>query len=142
MGLLKSFQFHAWNPLGTTAKLVEEWKPKNCRTEKECEKSLAEFLREKLEDIQVIHQAGSGRIRADLEVGGKVMIELKQDLDTTAKLQRLKGQIEDYVNTGKSILIVITGKMDKELERDLRKFVESKSDLPSFDDRISLIIKK
>ena len=124
MSILDQFQFHVWDGTGMIAKLVEEWKPGDCSTEKQYEKSLYEFLHERLEDIQITKQFARGRVRADIVVGDKVIIELKNNLDTTGKFQRLVGQIADYKNWEGETIIVLCGATDSNLRKELDRYLE------------------
>lgn len=54
------------------------------------------YLCDNTKDIEVVRQYGSSRVRVDLCVGRKVFIEIKKDLNSTSKLQRLLGQLEPY----------------------------------------------
>jgi hypothetical protein len=103
--------------------LIEEWKPVDCGTEKAYEKSLYVFFHEKLADIQVTKQYARGRIRADLVVGDKIIIELKHNLNTTGKYQRLIGQISEYKGWDGQILILLTGDTDPNLRKQFRDYL-------------------
>lgn len=95
MGLLDKLKFQAWDSVDAIVSLLEKWEPEGCKTEKDFEKSLYTYLHTELGDVQITKQFAHGRIRADLAVGDKVIIELKNNLDSTAKYQRLVGQIAE-----------------------------------------------
>lgn len=95
MGVFEKFQFWFDSP-GMVKKTIEDWKPVNCNTEKEYEKSLYYFLHKQFENIQITKQYARGRIHADLVVGDKIIIELKHNLNSTGKYQRLIGQLTEY----------------------------------------------
>lgn len=105
----------AWKPSTGVAKLIRSWKPRGCRTHKQFQKSLAHYLDEKLPGAKVVQESGGSRVRADIEVGKAVVIELKVDFDNTLKLQQLLGQIELYKREfpGRSILTVFLGHTDR-----------------------------
>ena len=65
--------------------LVDCWRLRKCDAEKQYENSLYEFLYGQLEEVQVTKHFALGRIRADIVVGDTIIIELKNNLDTTAK---------------------------------------------------------
>jgi len=96
MGFLQKIRFNFFDAGEMIVHYIEKWRPRKCKTEKEYEKSLYTFLHKQLEDIQVTKQFAKGRIRADLVVGDKVIVELKNNLNTTAKYQKLIGQITEY----------------------------------------------
>jgi hypothetical protein len=124
MGLLERIRFNFWDPAGMVVSLIQKWKPTKCGTEKAYETALYSFLHRKLEDIQITRQYARGRIRADLVVGDKVIIELKNDLNSTAKYQRLIGQLSEYKEWEGHIIILLTGQTDPNLRKQLRKYVE------------------
>ncbi len=97
MGLLDKFVFHAWDERQAVVKLIERWEPRRCNTEKEYEKSLAAHLRQELPGISVTPQYAKGRIKADLLVGEKVIVEIKRDMKSTSNCHRLVGQLSEYV---------------------------------------------
>ena len=109
MSLFEKLQFHAWDATGMIEELVRKWRPRGCATEKDYEKSLYEYLHKKLEAIQVTKQFAKGRIRADIVVGDRVIVELKNNLDSTAKYQRLVGQIAEYKEWPGEIIVVLCG---------------------------------
>lgn len=142
MGLLEKLQFRFFDSGRMIKGLVEEWKPVGCRTEKAYEKSLYAFLHERLEDIQVTKQYAKGRIRADLVVGDEVIIELKNNLNTTAKYQRLVGQISEYKEWDGQILIVLVGSTDPNLRKQLLRYVANDEGNTFATERIAVIEKQ
>ena len=114
LGLPAGVDF-AGNPLETVAGLIRSWKPQGCRTHKQYQNSLSANLVDHLPYVKVTQESGGSRVRADIEVGKAVVIELKVDFDNTLKLQRLLGQIELYKREfpGRSILTVFVGHTDR-----------------------------
>src|SRR6266480_7653015 len=106
MTFLDKAKFQMWNPLTAVVALIERWTQHDCKTEKDFEKSLYEFLHRELGGVQVTKQFANGRIRADLVVADKVIVELKVNLDSTAKYHRLIGQLEEYRAWKGNIVIV------------------------------------
>src|SRR5438093_10852245 len=96
MSFLDKLKFHMWDSIGMVVSHLERWRPRGCSSEKDFENSLYKYLHEKLPDIQVTKQYAQGRVRADLVVGDRVIIELKHNLNSTAKYQRLVGQLIEY----------------------------------------------
>ena len=137
---LEKLQF-GWDAPGMVRGLLTEWDPEGCETEKDYEKSLYQFLHSKLEDIQVTRQYSRGRIRADLAVGDKVLVELKRNLQKTAQYHRLVGQLSDYKQWGGKIFIVLCGETDPNLGKELRKFIQSEF-RSGLDDDLPEIVEK
>jgi len=123
MSFLEKLKFHAWDSVGVVVSHLQKWRPRGCSTEKDFEKSLFKYLHEKLPEIQVTKQYAQGRIRADLMVGGKVIIELKHNLNSTAKYQRLIGQLTEYRDWDGRVVILLTGETDPNLRKELRSFL-------------------
>lgn len=72
----------SWNPMGKVVKIISEWQPDGCNTEKDFERSLADQLRLQMPDVSIQQQYGAARQRVDIVVGKKVAIELKRNLKT------------------------------------------------------------
>ena len=123
MSLLKKLEFHAWDSTGMIEKIIKRWKPGSLKNENQYEKSLYGLLHDSLGDIQVTKQYAKGRIRADIVVGEKVIIELKNNLDSTGKLQRLIGQLTEYNAWDGEIIVVLCGTTEKNLRKELNKFI-------------------
>jgi len=140
MGFLERLRFKFFDSGEMIASLIEQWHPRKCNTEKDYEKSLYRFLHNKLEDIQVTKQFARGRIRADLVVGDNVIVELKNNLKTTARYQRLVGQITVYKEWDGQIIIVLVGETDPNLYKEVMKHAESHND-DLGEDKI-IVIKK
>jgi len=123
MGLLDKIKFQAWDDVGAVVSLIKKWHPRTCKTEKDYERSLYEYLHEQFGDLQVTKQYARGRIRADLCVAGKVIVELKNNLDTTAKYQRLVGQLTEYKRWDGRVVVLLTGKTDPNLRKQLDRYL-------------------
>lgn len=123
MGLWGKLKF-GWDSVGTVVKLIEQWSPKGCKSEKDFEKSLYAFLHEELLDIQVTKQFAQGRTRADIVVGDSIIVELKYNLDATSKYQRLLGQLESYAEWKGAVIILLTGETEPNLRKELDKAIE------------------
>ncbi len=119
-----AIRYH-FNPRRTVAELIREWAPQQARLESEYEKSLHQFLKSKLPFVKVTRQYGSARVKCDLATGNDVMIELKNGLRTTNKLQRLLGQLELYRHEWtKPVIIVLLGDSQEDLLHDLNRTVQ------------------
>src|ERR1044072_6356234 len=86
----------AWDPPGRTLSLIDSSTPEGCHNEKDFERSLHEHLERNLPGVEVVKQYGWNRTRIDIVVGGSVAIELKHNLDTMGKYERLVGQCDEY----------------------------------------------
>ena len=124
MGLLDKLKFQVWDKPGAIVALLDKWKPKDCSNERDFEKSLYAFLHSELGDIQVTKQYAKGRIRADLVIGDTVIVELKHNLDSTAKYQRLVGQLMEYKEWKGQTVVLLTGKTDPNLRKKLDTYLK------------------
>lgn len=140
MGFFERLRFKFLDPVGMISSLIKEWKPIRCKTEKDYEKSLYSFLHKRLEDTQITKQYAKARIRADLVVGDRVIIELKNNLNTTAKYQKLIGQITEYKEWDGEIIIVLTGERDANLYKELMKYAAEEND--DIDEERIIVIQK
>ncbi len=141
MDLGTKFDFF-WSPKNTVSRLIKEWNPEGCASERECEDSLYLFLHARLDDKQIIRQYGKGRARVDLMVDDKVMVELKYALTSTSEYQRLVGQLVEYKDWHKDILVVLVGETEPSLLKQLQRVLEKEfSGITSLDNVVELIQK-
>lgn len=112
---IRSALAFAWVPAGTVSELIQAWNPENCYTHKEYQKSLAAHLAEKLPDVSITLESGSSRVRADIEVGKSVIVEVKTCFDSTSRLQQLIGQVELYKREfpGRAVIVLFVGKTNR-----------------------------
>jgi len=107
---------------GDVEKLIREWSPRKCKTEKDFERSLIRFLESKIKPEKIVRQFAYGRLRGDIVVDKAILVEIKHNLDSTAKLQRLLGQLEIYASEWKKdVIVVLVGEQDPNLVRQLEK---------------------
>ena len=111
----------SWDPSGTVVSLIERWAPFECSAEKDYENSLYEFLHRELPDVQITKQYAMGRVRADMYIGGKVILEVKTDLNRKGEYQRLLGQILELKVRDEWIVVVLTGNTDPHFPKALRE---------------------
>ena len=123
MGLLDKLKFQLWDDVGAVVGVITKWSPTGCANEKAYEKSLYIYLHDSFGDTQITKQFARGRIRADLMVGNKVIIELKHNLNSTAKLQRLIGQLTQYGDWDGRVVILLTGETEPNLRKELKQFI-------------------
>lgn len=109
-------------PFDRVGQAIESWRPMGCKTEKDYERSLVNKLRKELVNQTITPQSGAGRKRVDIMVHGKVPIELKRDLKSTAAYQRTVGQLNGYLEEFDGIILVLCGEVDRDLFRDLEKY--------------------
>lgn len=132
------------DPLGEITRLVREWRPRKCKTEKDFENSLVRHLRSNLPGKDVVPQYASGRVKGDIVIEKKYLIEIKLNLGSTSKLQRLIGQLEGYEQEWKNpIILVLCGDHDTNLLKQLKEAVNRRNDkdlLPA-EPRITLVSK-
>ena len=120
MGFLDKLKFDLWDRSTAVTDLINRWKPRGCKTEKDFELSLYDFLHKELGETQITKQFARGRIRADLVVAEKVIVELKTNLDSTGKFQRLIGQLAAYEEWDGSVIVLLTGTTDQNLLKELK----------------------
>ncbi len=139
MGFLQRLRFEYLDPDDMVLSAIKRWKPRACETEKQYENSLYGFLHKEFPDIQITKQFANGRVRADIVVGGKIIIELKNNLDTTAKYQRLMGQLMVYEEWDGQIFVLLTGKTDPNLRKQLSSYAQQTT-CGDLDDREKIIV--
>jgi hypothetical protein len=127
MDIFDKIKFN-FDKVGYIANLIKKWKPVDCENEKDFEKSLYNFLHKKLPDTQITKQYAKGRIKADLAVEDKIIIELKNNLDSRNKFQRLLGQLLEYKSWEGMIIILLTGNSDINFVKEIKKFIEKEND--------------
>lgn len=125
MSLVDKFLFHFWDSRSFVEGLIGKWRPKGCTTEKDYERSLYDFLHEKLPDIQVTKQYAIGRVKADIVVGNKVIIELKNNLQSPSDYNRLVGQLTAYKNWSGGVIVILCGATDKNIAKEVEKFAKT-----------------
>jgi len=127
-------------------KLIYAWKPRGCETEKDFERSLQKHLEKNLEKSDIVSQYAAGRVKGDIVVDGEILIEIKDDLKSTAQLQRLLGQLEIYNAQWKGkVIVVICGDTQRDLVSTLTKKIEDLKSQTAFliftDQKIFLIVR-
>jgi len=127
--------------MGKVEKIIKNWKPKRCTTEKDYEKSLVTFLQEKMPDVKIVQQYGAGTQKIDIVVGEEVAIELKKDLKTTSVYQTLIGQLKGYEKNWDKIFVVVCGEVKDNLKKDLEDSFKEKQGYTFFDPDYRLIFK-
>jgi len=113
-----------WSPLSVVSTLIEEWTPIGCSSEKEYEKSLFSFLHQHLDDALIVSQYAIGKTHVDLMVNDRVMVEIKYKLNSMSEYQRLIGQLMDYKNWRKDLVIVLVGDTNPSLKRRLSRTLD------------------
>ena len=116
------------DPTEAVKKAINKWSPNECKIEKDYENSLYNFLHEHFDEVQITKQYGVGRSRADLNVGDKVLIEVKKDLQSKSQHDRLTGQLEDYRKWKGSIIILLVGETEPNLKKKLLRYQEEHTD--------------
>ena len=132
------------DPFGTVLEVIKAWRPTNCKTEKDFEKSLLKELHNTLKNQKSQPQYGSGRQRVDIVVQKKVPIEIKMNLKSTTSLQRTIGQLEQYLEDWQRLFLVLCGDIDPDLLKSLVKFASTKEDdiIPTLPDNRIIIVMK
>ncbi|MDR3665476.1 MAG: hypothetical protein P4L35_01415 [Ignavibacteriaceae bacterium] len=140
---LISLKFKYWNPIGITKQLIGDWCPPECKTEKEYESSLYNFLHDSLPELIITAQYAYGRAVADIVIAEKVAIEIKKDLNKTSEFQRLIGQAHQFKYWPGSFFILLIGKTDSNLRDELKKQMNDiNRNTRGYDQKISIVDKK
>jgi len=105
--------------VAATIEEINSWRPRGCTKETEYRDSLYTKLQDAFR-IPPTKEFGHGMYDADIAFERKLAIELKKDLNSPTKLQRLKGQIEDMSKTFTNSIVVLVGETRKDLLKDLR----------------------
>lgn len=109
--------------------LIDEWHPRSCKTEKDFERSLHKHLEKNLPDANVVKQYAAGRVKGDIVVDEKILIEIKDSLKSTGQLQRLLGQLDIYNAQWKGkVIVLICGESERDLMKVLTKKIEALSE--------------
>jgi hypothetical protein len=122
---------YRWNffvfPMEKVCGLIEDWVPKDCKSEKDFEESLYRWLKYNLSGIEIIKQYGLAENRIDISVGRKVFIEIKKDLINQNHLKRLVGQLTLYEKERIDYLILLIccqhePNLVSQLEKEISKY--------------------
>jgi hypothetical protein len=108
--------------------LIGDWHPRKCKTEKDFEVSLHKHLEKNLPHSNVIKQYAAGRVKGDIVIDDKVLIEIKDSLESTGQLQRLLGQLDIYHTQWrgpKEVVVLICGDTQRDLMKTLNLKIES-----------------
>ncbi len=113
-----------FDPISYIRKLVGKWNTSGCTTEKDYENSLYNFLHEQLPDTQITKQYAVGRVKADLRIGEKMIVELKLNLKKRDRFQRLVGQLEEYKEWKGTVILILIGESEPNFRKELKKISE------------------
>jgi hypothetical protein len=114
----------AFDPMAYIRKLVTKWNPSDCKSEKDYENSLYRFLHQELSDVQITKQYAVGRVKADLLIGEKTIVELKLNLTKRDQFQRLVGQLEEYKEWKGRVILILIGDTEPNFRKQLKKISE------------------
>ena len=99
--------------------ILQDFEPETVRDEEDLEKQLYQYLRARLGG-QVQRQVPVGDQKVDIVIGGRIGIELKI-AESRSKLQRLVGQVLDYVDYFDEVIAVI---LDVGATVDLESYIK------------------
>jgi|BEDMetMinimDraft_2_1075160.scaffolds.fasta_scaffold03312_3 hypothetical protein len=104
-------------------RLINDWQPNwRRRTENAHRDDLKDYLMNTLEEKYTV-RCDDGRGLADIAVDNKIAIELKLNLNTKAEINRLDGQIGDFLEEYKSLIVVLLGNTKPEIVRQVKRNV-------------------
>ncbi|MCL4549674.1 MAG: hypothetical protein M1495_14010 [Bacteroidetes bacterium] len=141
MDLLDDIKYK-FDRLGYIKKLIEEWKPINCETEKDYENSLYNFLHLNLPNTQITKQFAKGRIKADIVIDEKYIVELKNKLNSRNNYQRLIGQLFEYKKWEGSIILLLIGEVDQNFIKEIKSFIKNEDNSFLTEDPKYILIEK
>ncbi|MDG7038686.1 MAG: hypothetical protein JRN37_05980 [Nitrososphaerota archaeon] len=96
------------------------WQPNwNMKEERQYTADLMDFLDKHLKKTHRIRPE-DGRGLADIGIDGKIGIELKLDLHSKSEINRLTGQIQDYLEGYEQVMVLLLGKVSPSVVRDVR----------------------
>ncbi|HSA96759.1 MAG TPA: hypothetical protein VLJ16_11965 [Acidobacteriota bacterium] len=130
------------DPVSEVKKAIGAWFPEMCESEADYEDSLYEFLHEHFNDVQITKQYGIGRSRADLNVGDRVLIEIKKDLQNKTDYDRLIGQLADYMKWKGATIILLVGRADPNLKKELIQHAKDRGSFRTLYDPAFDVIEK
>lgn len=103
---------------------IGSWRPRGCKIDAQYKHSLFKKLSGEVFRNEPIMEFGDGRTRADIAFQKSIGIELKLDLDSSAKFQRSIGQLADYRRVFDSTIVVLVGTQDRGLVKELKSRVD------------------
>ena len=126
-------------------KILKNWKPRGCKSEKQYETKLMSKFKKEFDDLKsedhrgsrlVLNGQGDGRKIYDIVIDDKYFIELKYNLDSTGKMDRLIGQLDRYLEkiNNEDFFLILCGKTEDNLLDRIKKKSEDLS--------INLYVKK
>ncbi|MGB1119790.1 MAG: hypothetical protein ACPGYR_04780 [Chitinophagales bacterium] len=127
----KEMRFRMWDGYNMLLQSIEDWEPKDCNREKDYQESLYLKLHSDLGDISVRKEHVINGYKIDILVDENYLIELKHNLNGKGKLQRLYGQLINYLDASNgnwdgtsSIFVVVCGECEPQIKKDLKKYCE------------------
>ena len=107
-----------------TISIIKNWTPeKQYSDEKGYHDDLIDVIREEINQVnntifgrqnRVSVTKENGRSLCDIGINREIGIELKKDLNSKSKVDRLVGQIQGFKKDYQDLIIVLVGKTDKE----------------------------
>ena len=101
------------------------WTPDDHQSEAEFRDSFIRFLRLKLHGAEVRREVDCRGGRVDIDVDGRIAVELKHNLTSADKLKKLIGQIETYrTATESDILVLLVGETGEDYVQRLNEHLD------------------
>ncbi|MCW4016497.1 MAG: hypothetical protein NWF06_09020 [Candidatus Bathyarchaeota archaeon] len=140
---------------------VSTWNPKaEYLTERKYRDDLLEFLQEQLNSDSTPYSSAiwgldplshhfvkkeAGRSLADIAIDNEIGIELKRNLKHKSQINRLVGQVVDYLNAYSCVIIVLCGRTEREavsiLKYNLKTILKSFSSHSEEEKLVTIILK-
>lgn len=140
MDLIENIKYN-FDSIDYIKNLIMKWEPIDCKTEKDFENSLYNFLHLNLSKAQITKQYAKGRIKADIVIDEKYIIELKNKLISRSNYQRLIGQLIEYKEWEGSIIVLLIGETDQNFIKEIKSFLKKEDD-SLFGTKFTLLEKK
>lgn len=108
---------------------VKKWRPKKSYSkETEYRDDLIEYLRKELNRPKIpytqapqhVIKKETGRSHADIDVDRKIGIELKRNLKGKTEMDRVLGQLEEYISEYENVILVLCGEVKEETFEEIR----------------------
>ena len=114
-----------WDDLDYVERLIRAWRPRNCNTKAEYHKSLFEYLGREMIGKKIEQKYQMRQSKIDLAIDKSIFITIRKDLTTPRQLDHLIEKIEKQSKDLYSLFVVLCGRVDEKLAKQLREKARS-----------------
>jgi len=116
-------------------KIIENWRPKNYRSEPRYQADLIKYLRSELNKENLlltrkdhIVEKGTGPSKVDIDIDKEIGVELKYNLASKPKseIRKLRDQVRDHLKYYEYVFVVLCGKTHMHQEKEIKSGLEDK----------------